>query len=136
MDAKTSRDFANIIRLAQATFEQVTFEVDSTPKRSILTIRAEQGPYRIFVTELFSDNLRKYRYYVLRGEYVEAGFDNSPDPRAIRLKYGKIGKDHAGEQVPHLHLEDKTRLLLTDEMTFTSFVAWFRANLSRNQGEG
>jgi hypothetical protein len=67
---------------------------------------------------------------------VEAGFDNSPDPRAIRLKYGKIGKDHAGEQVPHLHLEDKTRLLLTDEMTFTSFVAWFKTNLYGNQSEG
>jgi len=73
--------------------------------------------------------MRKYRYYVLRGEWVEAGFDNSPDPRAIRLKYGKIGKEHAGENIPHLHLDDKGRLSLTEEITFTAFVEWFRANL-------
>jgi len=129
LDEKTSRHFANIIRLAQSSFEQVEYEVNSTPERFILNIQAEFGGYRIFVTELFSDKIRKYRYYVLRGEWVEAGFDNSPDPRAIRLRYGKIGKEHAGEYIPHLHLEDKSRLSLTEEMTFTSFVEWFRANL-------
>jgi len=129
LDEKTTRYFAGIIRLAQSNFEQVEFEVNSTPERSILNIRAEDGEYRIFVTELFSDKIRKYRYYVLRGNWVEAGFDNSPDPRAICLKYGKIGKEHAGENVPHLHLEDKTRLSLTEEMTFTVFVDWLRANL-------
>jgi hypothetical protein len=30
---------------------------------------------------------------------VEAGLDNSPDPRAISLKYGKFGKEHAGENI-------------------------------------
>ncbi|MEW6404455.1 MAG: hypothetical protein AB1649_21885 [Chloroflexota bacterium] len=65
----------------------------------------------------------------MREEWVEAGFDNSPDPRAIRLKYGKIGKEYAGENIPHLHLDDKSRLSLTEEMTFTSFVEWVRANL-------
>lgn len=129
MDQKTSRHFDNIIRLAQLTFEQVESEINSTPERSILNIRAEYGPYRIFVTELFSDKLRKYRYYVLRGDWVEAGFDNSPDPRVIRLKYGKIGKDHVGENVPHLHLNDKSRLSLTEEMTFTLFVEWLKDNL-------
>lgn len=58
------------------------------------------------ITELFSE-LRKYRYYVLRGDWVEAGFDNSPDPRAIRLKYGRIGKEYANEYIPHLHRDDK-----------------------------
>jgi hypothetical protein len=129
LDEKTSRYFAEIIQLAQSVFEQVTYEIDETPDRSILRIAAEYEKYQILVTELFSDGLRKYRYYVLRGDRVEAGFDNSPDPRAIRLKYGEIGSEHAGEHVPHLHLDDKTRLSLTEEMTFSEFVDWLMENL-------
>ena len=129
MDEKTSRHFAEIIQLAQSVFEQVAYEIDSTPERAILRIEAEYGKYQILVTELFSDELRKYRYYVMRGDWVEAGFDNSPDPRAIRLKYGEIGKEHTGEHIPHLHLDDKTRLSLTEEMTFAEFVRWLKSNL-------
>ena len=130
MDEKTSRHFAEIIQLAQSTFEQITYEIDATPDRAILRIEAEYGKYQILVTELFSDGLRKYRYYVLRGDWVEAGFDNAPDPRAIKLKYGKIGEEHTGENVPHLHREDKTQLYLTEEMTFARFVDWLKSNLS------
>ncbi len=65
----------------------------------------------------------------MRGNWVEAGFDNTPDPRAIRLKYGEIGQEHAGELVPHLHSKDKTRLSLTEEMTFAEFVRWVKGNL-------
>lgn len=129
MDEKTSRHFAEIIELAQSVFEQVTYEIDATPDRAIFRLEAEYGKYQILVTELFSDGLRKYRYYVMRGNWVETGFDNSPDPRAIRLKYGEIGEEHAGENVPHLHLEAKTRLSLTEEMTFAEFVRWLKSNL-------
>ena len=66
---------------------------------------------------------------MMRGDRVEAGFDNAPDPRAIRLKYEKIGEEHAGENVPHLHREDKTQLYLTEEMTFQDFVDWVKSNL-------
>ncbi|MBE0683003.1 MAG: hypothetical protein IH589_13915 [Anaerolineales bacterium] len=129
MDEKTSRHFAEIIELAESVFENVAYEVDATPDRSILRINAEYGKYVILVTELFSDGLRKYRYYVLHGKWVEAGFDNAPDPRAIRLKYGQIGEEHAGENIPHLHREDKTQLYLTEEMTFAGFVDWLKINL-------
>lgn len=129
MDSKTTRHFADIIHLAKSTFEHVEFEVDTTPERAILRIQAEYSQYRVFVTELFSDKVRKYRYYILQGNWVEAGFDNSPDPRAIRLKYGEIRKAHTGEHVPHLHLADKTRLSLTEEMTFLTFVEWLKENL-------
>ena len=129
MDEKTSRHFAEIIELAESIFENVTHKIDATPDRAILRIDAGYGKYQILVTELFSDGLRKYRYYVMRGNWVEAGYDNSPDPRAIRLKYGDIGEEHAGENIPHLHLEDKTSLSLTEEMTFAEFVRWLRSNL-------
>ena len=129
MDEKTSRHFAEIIKLAESVFENVVYEIDATPDRSILRIEAEYGKYQILVTELFSDGLRKYRYYMMRGDRVEAGFDNAPDPRAIRLKYEKIGEEHTGENVPHLHREDKTQLHLTEEMTFQDFVDWVKSNL-------
>jgi hypothetical protein len=129
LDAETSRHFAEIIQLAQSVFTQVEYEIDATPDRAILRIQAEYGKYVILVTELFSDGLRKYSYYVLEGNRVEAGFDNSPDPRAIRLKYGDIGQKHTGEHVPHLHLNDKTLLQLTEEMTFHEFIRWIHGNL-------
>lgn len=114
-------------------FDQVAVEMDTTPERSILCLQADYGPYRVFATELFSDAARKYQYYVLRDAWVEAGVDNSPDPRAIRLKYGEIGKEHAGEPIPHLHLENKTRLSLTEETSFTSFVEWLKKNLRTSE---
>ena len=129
MDEKTARYFADIIELARSVFDQVAVEMDTTPERSILRLQADYGPYRVFVTELFSDAVRKYQYYVLRDAWVEAGFDNTPDPRAIRLKYGEIGKEHAGEIISHLHLENKTSLSLTEEMSFSSFVEWSKKNL-------
>jgi hypothetical protein len=61
LDEKTSRHFAEIIELAESVFENVIYEIDATPDRSILRIDAEYGKYQIFVTELFSAGIRKYR---------------------------------------------------------------------------
>lgn len=100
-----------------------------TPQRAILRVQAMYGPYQVLITELWSKNERKYRYYVLHDDRIEAGFDNSPDPRAIRLKYGRKKSGHAGEAVPHLHLDDKTRLSLTEEMNVESFILWLKSHL-------
>lgn len=129
MDAQTTDYFAGVIAIAQTAFEQVHYVIDATPERAILRLQAGYGAYRVLITELLSEGLRKYRYYVLRGDWVEAGFDNSPDPRAIRLKYGRIGEEHAGEQVPHLHRQDKTQLTLTEEMTVATFVQWVKSDI-------
>ncbi|HEY9706184.1 MAG TPA: hypothetical protein V6C58_27355 [Allocoleopsis sp.] len=131
MDKQTTDYFTSIIAQAQANFEQVQYTVDSTPKRAILRLKAVYDSYQILVTELLSDEERKYRYYILQENWVEAGFDNAPDPRAIRLKYGKIGHEHTGELIPHLHLENKNELLLTEDMTFERFVDWLKENLRR-----
>jgi len=129
LDTTPADAFARIEALARATFEQVKSSTDYTPERAILRLRADYGACQVFVTELISQDARRYSYYLLRGEWVEAGFDNSPDPRAIRLKYGHIGAEHIGEAVPHLHRADKTRLFLTDEMTFEAFVNWVKENV-------
>jgi len=129
LDTEIAPRFIDLIALAKATFEQVSWVVDSTPQRTILRLQARYRHYRILVTELLSLPERQYRYYVLHEEWVEAGFDNAPDPRAIRLKYGRIGQEHANEPVPHLHKNDKRELILTQEMTFPDFVAWVKENL-------
>ena len=135
MERETTDYFADVIALAQATFKQVDHRTDMTPKRAILSLQGKYGSHRVFITELLTDKMRKYRYYVLRKNWVEIGFDNSPDPRAIRLKYSTIGKKHAGEHIPHVHHEDKTQMTLTEEMTFTSFVEWLKANIQHEDAE-
>ena len=130
MDAQTRNDFADIIRQAQSAFSEVEYTIDTTPERAILRLQGLYGTYRIFITELIDAQRRKYRYYVIEGERVEVGFDNSPDPRALRLKYGRIGTEHAGECIPHRHDQNKTRLELTGEMDVAQFITWIHANLS------
>lgn len=129
MDSETAEYFAGLITLAKATFTQVEYSTDVTPERAILRLQARYGRHRVFVTELVSQEIRKYRYYVLSGNWIEAGFDNSPDPRALRLKYGRVGEEYAGEAIPHLHREDKTQLFLTEGMTFPSFTHWLQGNI-------
>jgi len=131
LDTHLTNHFADIIALAQTNFEDVESVIDTTPERAILRLQAQYGKYQVFVTELFSDGNRQYRYYVLDGDWVVAGFDNSPDPRAIRLKYRRIGKEHTGEAVPHLHQQDKTQLSLTEPMAFVDFIAWLHVNLPK-----
>jgi hypothetical protein len=74
LDTEITDHFADIIALAQATFEHVDYVTDATPSLAILRLNA---------------------------------------------KSGHIGKEHAGEHIPHLHQEDKTELSLT-EITYTS----------------
>lgn len=130
MDKKASEYFADVIKLASISFENVEYNTDFTPERAILQIKAKYGQYQLFITELFSDKIRKYRYYILNGSNVEAGFDNAPDPRALRLKYGRIGKEYAGKDIPHLHLNDKADIQLTEEMTFCDFMQWLKLNIT------
>jgi len=129
LDPQTSVYFANIVAAAKKAFRQVEHTTDSTPERAILRLRALYGHHRVFVTELLSEGVRKYRYYLLLDDWVVVGFDNSPDPRAIRLKYGHVGAEHAGELVPHLHERNKAHVELTDDISFADFLSWLENNV-------
>lgn len=123
-------DFAELIAYIQVNFQRVRIErLDHTPERSILGMTCYWGKYALRITEIVSATERKYRYYVFDGEYIIAGFDNAADPRVIRMKYGRSYKRYLGRLVPHLHLDDKNRLELTDEMTVETLVAWLCDNL-------
>lgn len=135
MDDDVAAYFTELIERANKAFTEVEFEVDTTPQRAILRLQAQFGSFRVFVTELFDGRGRQYRYYVLKGDWVEAGFDNAPDPRAIRLKHGRIGPDHAHEPVPHVHWQNKTQINLTEEITFVEFLLWLQTNLPANTNQ-
>lgn len=123
MDQHITDYFDDIIQNAQRLWQNIDYEINTTPERQILKLTAQYKQHRLFITELWSDQNRKYRCYLLRENEVIAGFDNAPDPRAIKMKYGGLS-DHIGELVPHLHLKNKTELRLTDEMFFTDFLGW------------
>lgn len=130
MGATSTDHFDRITALVRSHLDAVEMiEEDHTPERSLLRLSARYGRYRIFITEIISREIRKYRYYVLDGEKVVAGFDNAADPRALRLKYGHIGPEHAGEFIPHLHLEDKSKIELTGEIKCTDFITWLKTHL-------
>ena len=130
MVSTSAGDFAELIAYIQANFQRVQIvELDQTPKRSILVLTCYWGKYAIRITEIVSTTERKYRYYILDGDYIVAGFDNAADPKVIRLKYGRSYRRYLGRLVPHLHLDDKNRLELTDEMTVKRLVSWLRDNL-------
>lgn len=94
----------------------------------ILRLQAHYKHFEISLTELIADKQRKYRYYVLSKDKVIVGFDNSPDPQAVRLKFGRMGS-FAGSLVPHVHLDNKRTIELTDEMTFPMFIEWLEVHL-------
>ena len=74
---------------------------------------------------------RKYAYYVIRSKEVVAGFDNAPDPQALKLRYGKLYKKHRYEMIPHYHTKGKASLQLTEPMDVEQFLAWIKENLPR-----
>lgn len=130
MDAAIRDHFANLTALAHSHLDEVKIlEEDRTPQRSLFRLSAKYHHYRVFITEIITRQIRKYRSYVLDGERIVAGFDNAADPRALRLKYGHIGEEHIGELVPHLHLENKTKLELTKEMECPEFIVWLETHL-------
>ncbi|MEM8526199.1 MAG: hypothetical protein AAGG68_16280 [Bacteroidota bacterium] len=129
METKIRTYFDDIIQQAEDYFEQVEHEIDTTPARAILRLKATHKQYRMFATEIKSPDYRKYNYYLLEMDFVVVGFDNAPDARAIKLKYDKIPQNDVDKLVPHQHLENKTILKLTEEIYFSDFIAWLKENL-------
>jgi hypothetical protein len=100
-----------------------------TSRRAILELRGIWERYTIRLVEIVTPDGREYRYYVFDGAYIVAGFNNHADLSAIRLRYGADWKQHRYEPISHLHLENKTKLELTEEMTCQQFLTWMELNL-------
>ncbi len=67
-----------------------------------------------------------YSYYLIHDNEVVVGFDNYPDRRALREKYGQNFKFHLSELVAHKHGPRKETLELTEEMTVEKFLEYLK----------
>ena len=66
-------------------------------------LKNPKGDYTIAITEIVTPTARKYSYYLLHQGEVIIGLDNSPDRKALQLKYGNSYVFHLNELVPHEH---------------------------------
>ena len=128
MEREITKYFDDLIHDIKGFFSNVKYTVDRTPDRVILRINAFYQNYRVFVTELVSEEYRKYNYYLLSKDYVVVGFDNSPDIRALKLKFKNIPDKNIDRLVPHKHLKNKTIIELTAELKITDFIDWISEN--------
>jgi len=119
-----------VVALFEATFAHpIILRREERPNLALIEMDGTYGVYRVHLREIWqTDSARKYAYYVLHQSDVVIGFDNAPDPRALRLKYGKDYVRHRLELIPHRHTEGKRALELTDEMDCAAFVTWLKEN--------
>ena len=123
MDNKIRMHFDEIKSVIRRKFSTVEVILDDISiERAILKLKASQGDYVIAITEIVTATDRKYSYYLLHREQVIIGLDNSPDRKALQLKYGNSYVFHLNEVVPHEHSQGKTSLKLTEEKFFQDFI--------------
>lgn len=120
-----------VVLLFQTTFENPSvLRREERPAIAILEMRGDYGIYQAHLREIWrADGSRKYAYYLLGHSTIIVGFDNAPDPRALRLKYGKDYIQHRLELIPHRHTQEKRTVELTIEMDCVAFIDWIRKNL-------
>lgn len=66
--------------------------------------------------------IRKHFDEIIKEDSVVMGFDNAPDIKALKLKYGKDFIYHLNERIPHFHGKEKKRTELTEEIGFNEFL--------------
>lgn len=99
---------------------------DQNSDRAIWEVHGFIGGYEIRLKEIFNQSGRIYSYYVIKAGQVVVGFDNYPDRRALREKYGLSFKEHLDELIAHKHGPRKEGIELTDEMTLKLFLSYLK----------
>ena len=122
--AAAARDyFVRLTELAQSFLDQVSLNrLDLNPERAIWEVHGSIGEYQLRLKEIFNQSGRLYSYYVIKVGVVVVGFDNYPDRRALREKYGQNFSMHLSELIPHKHGPRKELLELTEEITLETFL--------------
>ncbi|MFN8454366.1 MAG: hypothetical protein U0401_06800 [Anaerolineae bacterium] len=97
----------------QTHFQHATIlRYQERPDVAILEMQGNYGIYQAHLREIWrADGSRKYAYYLLHQSAIIVGFDNAPDPRALRLKYGQNYAYHRLALVPHRHTQYKNVFL-------------------------
>jgi len=128
VERRDEKNLGELIELLEGAFEEVHI-IQRRATEALFLLRAEcrYRNFRVKITEIVDNQGRNYSFYLLRGDTVIVGFDNSEDRRAQILKYGKRNwKKHFRERVPHLHTFDRKEMRLTDEMSVVDFITWLR----------
>lgn len=130
--AESPRDaFDRLILKVRAVLTEVqVIRRDERHARALLDIEGKYKNYRIIISEIrFPDGSVRYAYYVLdKNDHIVRGFDNSPDVRALKMRYGKDYKRHLHERIPHAHMSDG-RIELTEHLNFDDFMEWLQGEL-------
>jgi len=122
VDAEVGRHFATVIDLARQRLDQVEIvQEDISPARAILELHGLLGSYDIRIKEIFSAEGKLYSYYVLHEGQVVVGFDNYPDRRVLREKFGRQFAAHLHERIPHRHGQGKSSVEATEEYSVQRF---------------
>lgn len=117
-----------MIELLESAFDEVRI-IQQRATEALFLLRAEcrYQNFRVKITEIGDGQGRNYSFYLLHGDTVLVGFDNSEDRRAQILKYGKRNwRKHFRERVPHLHTFGRKEMRLTDEIEVVDFIAWLK----------
>ena len=99
--APPTRDyFTTLTNLAQSFLDEISFnQLNLNPERAVWEVHGSVGKYQVRLKEIFNQSGRMYSYYVITGGEVVVGFDNYPDRRVLREKYGRDFKVHLSELI-------------------------------------
>ena len=122
MENEVRRHFDEIIEDAKGVLEDVEIEQDYSVKRALLKISGNFRNLKVRITEVVDEDKRKYAYYLINKDLVVIGFDNAPDIKALKIKYGKNYVYHIEERIPHFHGKGKKSTEITKEISFKEFM--------------
>ena len=123
MAQPTRRYFATLTTLVQNALDEISLDrLHFSPDRVIWEVHGVLRQFDVRLKEIFSQSGRMYSYYIIRAGKVVVGFDNYPDRRALRQKYGRGFTAHLSELTPHKHGACKTTLELTETMSVGAFL--------------
>lgn len=101
MAQPSRRYFAALTDLVQAALDEIRFtRLHFNPDRVIWEIHGSWGEFDIRLKEIFTGAGRMYSYYAISDGRVVVGFDNYPDRRVLRQKYGADFTTHLSQLIP------------------------------------
>ncbi len=90
MEQPARRYFETLTSLVQEALYEIRFNrLHFNPDRVIWEAHGSLECFDVRLKEIFTRSGRMYSYYVIKGNEVVVGFDNYPDRRALRQKYGR-----------------------------------------------
>ncbi|MDI6791283.1 MAG: hypothetical protein QME81_00210 [bacterium] len=127
MAQPTRSYFATLTNLVKDVLDKISpRRLDYNPNRALWEVHGSLEQFDIRIKEIFTQSGRIYSYYVISEGEVVVGFDNYPDRRMLRQKYGRVFNVHLEELIPHKHGPRKMTFELTEEMSVEMFLNYLQ----------